>query len=309
MEEIRVNSIGAWLLAARPKTLTGAAVPVMMGLSQAWVDCHQEGRTFHWLAALLCVFFAFVMQVNANFVNDFFDFRKGTDDDSRLGPRRACAQGWVTSEAMSRAILFTTVIACAIGLPLVLYGGVEMILVGLLCVVFCFLYTTHLSYVGMGDVLVLVFFGLVPVCCTYYLQTHSLSFSVIVSSLACGLVIDTLLVVNNYRDRDTDMQHGKRTLVTFIGSRAAEFLFMALGIVAFLLGVVFFFTGSFFTFFLPFFYLLLHLRTSFKMRRICHGKALNLILGENARNMFLYGVLFSVGVLLDDFLPAITIAF
>ncbi|MBP3757521.1 MAG: 1,4-dihydroxy-2-naphthoate octaprenyltransferase [Prevotella sp.] len=304
MEEIRVNSPRAWMLAARPKTLTGAAVPVMMALSLAWVDCSLQGIPFNWLAAVLCLLFAFVMQIDANFVNDYFDFKKGTDDESRLGPRRACAQGWVTMGAMRRAIALTTLVACLIGLPLAFVGGFSMVLVGLFCVVFCILYTTHLSYLGLGDLLVLVFFGLVPVCCTYYLQTHTVTKEVVESAIACGMVIDTLLIVNNYRDRDTDRVKGKRTLVLLIGERASEILFFALGLLAFHMGLVFFFTGRYFTFFLPTIYLMLHARTYRKMKRIKHGKALNLILGENARNMFIYGLLFSAGVLIDYYLLA-----
>ena len=125
---------------------------------------------------------------------------------------------------------------------------------------------------------------------------------VVESSLACGMVIDTLLIVNNYRDRDTDRAAGKRTLVIRIGERASEILFFALGLLAFLMGLVFFFTGRYFTFFLPVVYLMLHARTYRKMKRIKHGKALNLILGENARNMFIYGILFSLGVLIDFYL-------
>ena len=200
MEAIRVNSLKAWILAARPKTLTGAAVPVMMGLSLAWVDTRLTGIDFNGIAAALCLLFAFIMQIDANFINDYFDYKKGTDDETRLGPRRACAQGWVTTAAMRRAIGMTTALACLTGLPLVAFGGLEMVVVGLLCVVFCFLYTTHLSYLGLGDLLVLVFFGLVPVCCTYFLQTHTVTKEVVESSLACGMVIDTLLIVNNYRD-------------------------------------------------------------------------------------------------------------
>ncbi len=302
MEAIRVNSLKAWILAARPKTLTGAAVPVMMGLSLAWVDTRLTGIDFNGIAAALCLLFAFIMQIDANFINDYFDYKKGTDDETRLGPRRACAQGWVTTAAMRRAIGMTTALACLTGLPLVAFGGLEMVVVGLLCVVFCFLYTTHLSYLGLGDLLVLVFFGLVPVCCTYFLQTHTVTKEVVESSLACGMVIDTLLIVNNYRDRDTDRAAGKRTLVIRIGERASEILFFALGLLAFQMGLVFFFTGRYFTFFLPVVYLMLHARTYRKMKRIKHGKALNLILGENARNMFIYGILFSLGVLIDFYL-------
>lgn len=296
MEErtIKQNSVKAWLLATRPKTLTGAAVPVMMGLALAWADLH-----FNWVAGVLCVLFAFIMQIDANLINDYFDWRKGTDDDRRLGPRRACAQGWVTPSAMRWAIGVTTLAACCIGLPLVCYGGMAMIWIGVACVVFCFLYTLLLSYMGLGDLLVLVFFGLVPVCATYYLQTGGVTGQVVLSSLACGLVIDTLLVVNNYRDREGDRRVGKRTLVVLIGERAAEWLYLALGVVAVALGVVFLFSGRWLTFFLPMGYLLLHLRTYHKMKKIKRGKALNLILGENARNMFIYGLLFCGGVVLD----------
>ena len=170
MEEKRIetNSMKAWMLAARPKTLSGAAVPVMIGVALAYVDAKTYGDdVFSWLAALLCLLFAFVMQIDANFINDFFDFANGTDDnDTRLGPRRACAMGWVKLDAMKKAIATTTCLACVIGLPLVFWGGLEMILIGMVCILFCFLYTTHLSYMGLGDVLVLVFFGIVPVCIT-----------------------------------------------------------------------------------------------------------------------------------------------
>ena len=135
-DNVRQNSLKAWLLAARPKTLTGAAVPVMIGLSLAFVDSRNFGDdVFSWLAAALCMLFAFIMQIDANFVNDFFDYARGNDDTAtRLGPLRACTQGWVSIEAMKQAIASTTVVACLVGLPLVWYGGLEMIVVGLLCV-------------------------------------------------------------------------------------------------------------------------------------------------------------------------------
>ena len=142
------DSARSWVLAARPKTLTGAAVPVMIGLSMAYAD-QSASTPFHWIPAFLCLLFAFIMQVDANFINDYFDFIHGNDDETRLGPKRACAMGWVSVAKMKRAIAITTVLACVIGLPLIYYGGFEMVAVGLLCVVFCFLYTTHLSYLGL----------------------------------------------------------------------------------------------------------------------------------------------------------------
>jgi len=299
-QNVRQDSLQAWLLAARPKTLSGAAVPVMIGVALAFVDAQEYGDdVFSWTAAALCLLFAFIMQIDANFVNDFFDYAKGNDDSaSRLGPLRACTQGWVKTDSMKQAIASTTVLACLVGLPLVYYGGLEMILVGLLCVVFCFLYTTHLSYVGLGDVLVLVFFGIVPVCCTYYIQLHTLTWQVFVASIACGLVIDGLLIVNNYRDRYNDERDGKMTLVVRIGSEAAEWLYLILGIVACLLGVVFWLNGHVLAFVLPLIYLLMHIYTWLKLKRINFGRQLNECLGETARNMFVYGLTVALGLLL-----------
>lgn len=295
---VSTNSIKAWWIAARPKTLSGAAVPVMIGLAHAYADT-AEASTFQLLPAVLCLLFAFVMQINANFINDFFDFKKGIDDtNQRLGPRRACAQHWITLHAMKHAIAGVTCLACLLGLPLIFYGGMAMLIVGMLCVVFCFLYTTHLSGKGLGDVLVLVFFGIVPVCATYYIQCHQLTWQVFLSSVACGLVINTLLVVNNYRDRFTDLQHQKMTLVIRIGEKCARLLYLYLGATACTIGVIHCFYGQPLAFILPWLYLLLHLFTYLHILRIDRGKALNLCLGQTARNMFIYGLLLSAGLIL-----------
>ena len=300
MKEVKKNSLRAWVLAARPKTLTGAAVPVMIGLALAYVDAKEYmGDVFSWTAAVLCLLFAFVMQIDANFVNDLFDYAKGTDDNAtRLGPPRACAQGWVSVERMKQAVALTTCLACLVGLPLVLYGGLEMILVGAVCVLFCFIYTTHLSYMGLGDVLVLVFFGLVPVGITYYVQLHTFTTEVIVAALACGLVIDALLLVNNFRDRDTDQLAGKNTLVVRIGADATLWLYAGVGVVACLMGCVFLQNGHVLAVVLPMLYLVLHLTTWLKMKKIWQGRQLNECLGETARNIFVYGLAVALGILL-----------
>jgi 1,4-dihydroxy-2-naphthoate octaprenyltransferase len=299
-ENVRKDSLKAWLLAARPKTLSGAAVPVMIGIALAFVDSREYyDDVFSWTAAALCLLFAFIMQIDANFINDFFDYVRGNDDSSsRLGPLRACTQGWVSIERMKHVIASTTILACLVGLPLIWFGGFEMVLIGLLCVVFCFLYTTHLSYHGLGDVLVLVFFGIVPVCCTYYVQLHTLTWQVFLASIACGLVIDGLLIVNNYRDRYNDEADGKRTLVVMIGGNKTEWLYLLLGIIACGIGGVFWINGHVLAFILPIIYLLLHIFTWIKMRRINFGRQLNECLSETARNMFIYGLCVSIGLLL-----------
>lgn len=295
-EEIRPNSFRAWLLASRPKTLTAAAVPVMVGSSLAAVDLHSE---FKPLPCILCFLFAFIMQIDANFINDYFDFRKGSDRTDRLGPERACAQGWISPNIMLRGISVTTVLACLSGLPLLLYAGWELIAIGIVCVIFAFLYTIGLSYRGWGDLLVLVFFGLVPVGFTYYIQTGNWTWSTTVCALACGLVIDTLLMVNNYRDRNQDLISGKRTIVVRWGARAGSNGYLWLGFVS-CLGCLSLVAGGYlWAAILPQFYLLLHIRSWNLMVTIHQGKALNRVLGLTARNIFLFGLLLSAGLLLQ----------
>ena len=206
--------------------------------------------------------------------------------------------GWVKLDAMKKAIATTTCLACVIGLPLVWFGGLEMLLVGIVCVLFCFLYTTHLSSMGLGDLLVLVFFGIVPVCISYYLQLHTVTWEVFLASLACGLVIDALLIVNNYRDRDTDREAGKNTIIVRLGEEAGRQLYLGMGVGALILGGTFWMNGHPLAFFLPFVYFIFHVFTWLKIKRIDKGKALNLCLGETARNILIYGICVTVGLLL-----------
>ncbi len=302
MSEITTNSAKAWLLAARPKTLAGAAVPVMIGSALAVSDAQWQVR---WLPMVLCFLFAFTMQIDANFINDYFDFRKGADDELRLGPKRACAQGWVTPKAMLRAIAITTFLACVIGLPLVFFGGWKMVAVGAVCVLFCFLYTTHLSYVGMGDLLVVLFFGVVPVTMTYYLvmpeAMQTVTTECLLLSVACGLVVDTLLVVNNVRDIDNDRRTGKRTLIVAMGRRQGQVLYFFLGFAAVILGCFLPYYEHHWATWLPIIlYQPLHVVTFVEMWKIGQGTALNRILGKTARNIFIYGLAVSIGLLLPN---------
>lgn len=290
------DSPKAWVLAARPKTLTGAAIPVMLGCALAALYGH-----FQLAPAVLCFLFAFLMQVAANFINDLFDFLKGTDREDRLGPERACAQGWISPIGMKKGIALVVVLAALAGLCLLFYGGWEMLPVGIACVLFAFLYTAGpypLAYHGWGDVLVLVFFGFVPVGCTYYVMAHDWNTAVTFTSLACGLVIDTLLMVNNFRDRDQDALSGKQTVVVRWGPRVGLSLYYLLGMAACWCCFYFLSEGKFWAAVLPQIYLLPHILTTWKMARIGRGKELNRILGETSRNILLFGMLLTLGLIL-----------
>ena len=296
METVQTNSFKAWVLAARPKTLTAATIPVMAGCALAYIYGH-----FQILPATLCLLFAFLMQIDSNLINDLFDFLKGSDREDRLGPERACAQGWITIKAMKVGIAVTTGLAAITGLCLLYFGGWEMIPVGIACLLFAFLYTTGpypLAYHGWGDVLVLVFFGFVPVGCTYYVMAHGWNMSVTMASLACGLVIDTLLMINNFRDREQDAASGKKTLVVRFGTRTGLILYFLLGLFACWCCFFFLSIGKVYATLLPQIYLLFHILTTQKMAKIYKGKELNRILGETSRNMFIFGLLLALGLIL-----------
>lgn len=293
---VRPHSVRAWMLAARPKTLPAAAVPVLSGCALAQAD-----GGFRWIPALLCLLFALLMQIDANLINDLFDYRKGSDRKDRLGPERACAQGWISPQAMKRGIVLTAATACAAGLCLLLYGGPELIVVGIVCVVFAFLYTAGpypLAYHGWGDGLVIVFFGFVPVGVTYYILCHGWTAEVTVVSLACGLVIDTLLMVNNYRDREQDALSDKRTLVVRFGPKAGSLAYLTLGIAAAGLCLTLLADGYCAAALLPLAYLPFHLTAWRQMVRIGQGRELNLILGKTSRNILIFGALLTTGLLL-----------
>ena len=296
MENVRTNSIKAWILAARPKTLAAAATPVLLGCALAYTD-----GAFQWIPALLCFLFAFSMQIDANFINDYYDFLRGSDREDRLGPERACAQGWITLSAMKKGMIITTLLSCVWGLLLLNYCGLEMIPVGMLCVLFAFLYTAGpypLAYHGWGDVLVIVFFGFVPVGCTYYTMAHDWTWNVTIACAACGLVSDLLLMLNNYRDREQDKISGKRTLVVRFGEPAGRWAYLILGILAVGLCSFYAFNGYLLASLLPLVFLIPHFTTWREMVRIFQGKALNVVLGKTARNIVWFGLLLSLGLIL-----------
>lgn len=299
---IQQNSMKAWVLAARPKTLTGAMIPVILAASLLF----KEGN-FNLFLSLMCLLFACCMQIAANFINDLYDFKKGTDREDRLGPERACAQGWISPEGMKKGIVVVLIIACLFGLSAVVYSwnylpmnGLEFIILGVSCIAFAFLYTTVLSYLGLGDLLVLIFFGIVPVCGTYYLQALEISNNCIILSLISGISIDALLVINNYRDRDQDKISGKRTLIVLLGEKFGRNLYLyicfAVDVLVFVLlqnGVI-----SFLGFCLVVsVYTAIHIRTWLKMVEISEGRELNLILGQTSRNMFILAVLLSLSII------------
>ncbi len=278
----------------RPRTLAGAAAPVALALCAACADGCWRG-----VPALLCMAFALLMQMNANVVNDLVDGLRGRDGQGRLGPVRALSAGLVTAAELKWTIAGLTLLSAACGLPLIHYGGINMLWIGISCVVFCALYSLVLAQWGLGDVLVVVFFGLVPVMTTYYLQTGTVTQPVFLFSLGMGLATDTLLVVNNYRDIEQDRATGKHTVCVWLGKRGSLMLYLALGYVACGLSIVALGPGcSLGAYALMAAYLVMHNLSWAVLRKMPHTPAMNRALGHASRNILLYALCSGASVLL-----------
>lgn len=291
------NSPYAWVLACRPKTLTAGLVSVGCASALAYSHLNAAGLPFDGRAAMHCALFACLMQVASNLINDLYDFLRGTDGEERLGPERACAQGWITPRAMRMGIAVVCCLAAGIGAQLVAYVEAWMVIpVVAVVIVGAFLYTLAGSYHGLGDLMVYAFFGYVPTCGTYLVLTGHLDWEVWLLATAVALVTDTLLVLNNYRDREGDALAGKRTLIVRFGKRFGEQFYFWQGILAWLLASLLGLHGHHFAALLSL-YGLLHSATSREMRRIGSGRALNAILGKTSRNMLAFAALVILGIL------------
>lgn len=215
-----MSQIHIWLEATRPKTLPAAACPVMVGSALAY-----QAGAFNGLPALLCLGFALLVQLGTNFANDYLDGVRGSDTEERLGPQRAVASGLVSPARMKCVAVTVLLVAFVTGLALIPFGGWWLLVVGIASVACAWLYTGGpypLAYNGLGDVFVVVFFGFLAVGCTYFVQAGFPDAIVLWSGLSCGLLINNILVVNNYRDVDEDRISGKKTLAVCFGRNFAK---------------------------------------------------------------------------------------
>jgi len=209
-----------WISAARPRTLSAAVAPVVVGSALAG----RAGKFDGW-AASICLVFALLIQIGTNFANDYFDFRHGADTADRIGPRRAVAAGWVTPAAMQRAMRGVFSAAFLVGLTLLAWGGWWLLVIGMACIGCGIAYTGGpypLGYHGLGDIFVFLFFGLVAVGTTFYVQAGTVTMTAMIAAVAIGALTTNILVVNNYRDVETDRLAGKRTLVVRYGRHFAR---------------------------------------------------------------------------------------
>ncbi len=280
--------------AARPKTLPAALVPVLVGSAFA-----ARAGGFYWDAAGLCLVFALLVQIGTNFANDYFDYVQGADTEKRVGPARAVASGWVTPAAMRAAMIATFAAALVVGLGLIPFGGWWLLPLGVLSIVCGIAYTGGpypLGYHGLGDVFVFLFFGLVAVGATFWVQTRTLTLDVLLAAAAIGGLAANILVANNYRDRETDAVAGKRTLVVRFGEGAGRLQYGAAVLLSGAVPVVLWARGFGVWALLGLGALPLGIACWSRLRPTTPAPELIRLLARTAAHLALFGVLLAVGL-------------
>ncbi|MCM1355824.1 MAG: 1,4-dihydroxy-2-naphthoate octaprenyltransferase [Staphylococcus sp.] len=293
--ESRRSKTASWIEATRLRTLPVSLAGVLYAVGLGVSTGH-----FILLPALLCFLFALLAQIASNFANEYYDFKAGLDRAGREGPRRGVTEGDITPAAMKYATFATLGAACAVGCLLVaLFGQWWMVGVGILTALGVMAYSTGpypLSHHGLGEVAVVCFFGIIPVCLTYLLLGGSYGGWLLAASVGIGLMIANVLIVNNYRDADDDRAVGKRTLAVRLGRKAMLAVYLANGFLAVILTLPEWLALSKASLIVPAIYLCLHICLTLSLRRH-KGAQLNPILGKTAILIFAYALAYTVIVL------------
>ncbi len=284
----------AWFMAARPRTLVAGVVPVAVGSAVAVSE-----YAFRLLPALAALLGALLIQVGTNMANDYFDWKKGADTSERLGPARVTAQGLIAPEQVWWGAIACFAAAMVIGFYLVSVGGWPILVIGLLSIAAGYAYTGGpfpLGYNGLGDVFVMIFFGFVAVCGSYFVQTGRISSLVLAASVPVGALGVALLAVNNVRDADTDAKAGKRTLVVRFGRGFGRAEYVIMLLVAFAVPAALWGSGAASAAVLVS-YAAVPLAVP-PLKRVLReqGATLNVALAGTAKLQWIFGLLFAAGL-------------
>jgi 1,4-dihydroxy-2-naphthoate octaprenyltransferase len=292
------NVVRIWLMAARLRTLPVGLAPVLVGTALAGVE-----DTFHPLRFVAAVLGALFIQVGANLSNDYSDARRGADTEDRLGPVRVTAGGLVPPRQVLIATYVTFALAIACGGYLVAVAGWELLLVGIASIVAGVLYTggpRPYGYDGLGELFVFLFFGIVAVAGSYFVQTETLEWEAFALAVPVGLLASAVLVVNNYRDMDTDRRAGKKTLAVRLGRDRTRVLYAAMVYGAYLLTPVTWIFGPLSPWvLLPLLCVPLAAPVVRLVRNRTDGPSLNVALARTGMLELIFCVLLSAGVLLS----------
>ncbi len=292
-----MKQVKIWLEAMRLRTLPVSMSGVLMAIGlTVW-----QGL-FRWQPAALCLVFALLAQIASNFANEYYDYKKGTDKKGRVGPRRGVTEGDIKPNTLRNVTYLTLAIACAVGCCMIPYGGWQIIPVGVLIAVFVLAYSAGpypLSYHGLGELTVFIFYGMVPVIASYYvIADRSFDALAVLASMTIGFMGVNVLLVNNYRDMDDDKEAGKNTAVVIFGRKLASVAYLFNGFMAIAmlspLWVVIYLSDKMvlpkWTFWAPAIYLVIHVAIWTMLNRNT-GAKLNPLLGLTALNMLLFTII------------------
>ena len=283
--------IKSWIEAMRLRTLPVSVAGVIAG-----TGCAIMLDSFKAAPALACLVFAILAQIAANFGNEYYDFKNGIDRKGRAGFRRGVTEGEIDPESMKRATFIVLALAAVVGCTMLFYGPWWLIIVGVLIMMFALAYSAGpypLSHHGLGDLAVIIFFGIIPVTFTCFLQTgDGDGMNIIVpTSLAVGLLAANVLIVNNYRDMEDDAAVGKRTTVVIFGRKFMSLTYLLSGIIGMAVMLPVWVRLPLWALAVPVVYVILHLKVWLKLRRAA-GTELNPLLGRTAVNLLVFSLLF-----------------
>lgn len=290
------NKLSIWIAASRPKTLPAALVPVMVGSALAY----NLGRV-NILFSILALICLLLIQIGTNFTNDLYDYYKGADNENRKGPARVLASGLVSVKEMKIAITFVFTLAFVLGLYLVYKTDIIIFIIGVFSIFAGLAYTAGpfpLAYNGLGDLFVFIFFGLVGTVGTFYLHTNEFNIISILAGIPVGALITNILVVNNYRDIETDREVGKNTLAVILGKQFSKFQYIFLMLISFSVPIIFYLVFNMNLVILLPLILIPAAYILIKNFLVLNGSELNKILELTAKFSAIYGLLFSAGLIL-----------
>jgi 1,4-dihydroxy-2-naphthoate polyprenyltransferase len=281
-----------WIGTLRVKTLPASAIPVIIGTAMSYYGGYFSLSVF--ILTLIC---ALLIQIITNFLNEVYDFKRGADTPERLGPSRAVARGLIKPETMLRISVSLIIITLVIGTYLVITGGgIFILIIGLISLFFSYAYTGGpypIAYKGLSDIFVLIFFGIVAVTGTYYLQAHKLIPEVIIASFAPGFLSMNILGVNNIRDIETDKKAAKVTMAVRLGERKSKIVYVVIDILAFSIPIILYYILGNIYFLLPLLVFPISIIICLNLFKST-GIKLNKILVQTGMLLILYGIMISI---------------
>lgn len=294
----KTNKIIPWILASRPKTLSAAFTPIFVATAVAYSVLRPTENKVTWAYSIFALLASIFIQIGTNLINDALDFKKGADNENRLGPKRVTQSGLLNSKQVMFGGFLSFLIAILFSIPIVIHGGIPIIIIGIISLLFGYLYTGGpypLAYVGLGELFVILFFGFTAVLGVFYLQTGFITAAPIIAGLQVGLLATVLISINNFRDYIGDKRVGKMTLAARFGKKFARIEIVLLFLFTYLLNIYWVYSGNIWAGLLPMLTLPLAIKIIISILNNEPSQIFNKYLGMSALTQILFGFLMGIG--------------